>query len=296
MTNLNPTDPSVSAEQLAQLAATDPASWDAILANPNCYPQLRDWIESQRGNNASAASEQESKPVQSESSEQPAADPLSAQPDNSSETAPQEPTGQMFAPRAPIDANAGQAPTMPGGPEGDPQQVRYAAPPYQYPDQVVPEKKGKSLGWLAWVVGAVVLVIALFLVLWLFKVPPFSASDGGSSDGGEKISTQELNEEEELTPEAFCALMEDSAMDIAASDINALGEVADVFIEGAKIAPSEIKSDMDLLAETMSIVKDFDIDDPASIDLGAASKIIENAEELDEAGTNVGDWITENCS
>ncbi|UQN15460.1 variant leucine-rich repeat-containing protein [Gulosibacter sp. ACHW.36C] len=41
--------PSTDAATLARAAAVRPDLWSAILANPNCYPELGDWIRQQQG-------------------------------------------------------------------------------------------------------------------------------------------------------------------------------------------------------------------------------------------------------
>ncbi|MDO4241008.1 MAG: hypothetical protein Q4C71_00525 [Microbacteriaceae bacterium] len=42
-------DPQLTAQQLADLAATDPQSWAAIAEHPNVYPDLRNWVVQQLG-------------------------------------------------------------------------------------------------------------------------------------------------------------------------------------------------------------------------------------------------------
>jgi len=41
-------DPSATAEELAELAQSDPAAWDAILQHPSCYDELASWIADMR--------------------------------------------------------------------------------------------------------------------------------------------------------------------------------------------------------------------------------------------------------
>lgn len=54
---VNLSDPTISPHRLQELAQTHPAQWDEILAHPNVYPGLADWIRNRQAEQAAAGVE-----------------------------------------------------------------------------------------------------------------------------------------------------------------------------------------------------------------------------------------------
>ena len=101
-------DPSIPAQTLADVAAVRPDLWQAVLAHPNCYQGLSEWITAQLP--VAAAPEQQT-----------------PEPQASEPQTPKQPTTEQQAPEQPTPAQPRY-----GQPATD-QSAQYQAPQYQEP-------------------------------------------------------------------------------------------------------------------------------------------------------------------
>lgn len=133
-------NPALSAEQLAQIAAARPDLWEAILAHPNCYAGLSDWI---RSNSVPAPTDTGStQSPEPDASHQVTADTTGLGPEPVQDTQ-QEPVAQPYTPSAPQPAPQAYSPQEPAAQPYNPQQAQGApqepvGQPYTPPQQQQP--------------------------------------------------------------------------------------------------------------------------------------------------------------
>lgn len=283
----NPADPSVSAEQLAALAGSDPSAWPAILQNPNCYPALREWIQGQMTSVPSAEQPQE---TQQYSGQEFAATTQSPEVTEVFEAQRTE----VFQPGFPAEPGAG--------------------PQYAMPSQDFEVEPKKSTAWIWWVVGAVVLIaVAVGLLLW----SPWSSADTEADvpETGELAPTTDTDPEgaapvvpeendkpaggnepaTEASAEAFCSAIKDANTSMALDDPEMISKAAQIFTDSAAVAPPEVKADVELLAEYMNTVSALDMSDPNSMDLSELEKLSEQTVAVTESSTKLNEWVANNC-
>lgn len=285
-------DPSTSAARLAELAQIDRDLWPAIAVHPAAYPALLDWLGQQGDPTVNAVLA-----LRSSSSVTPPAPPAT----------PPTPPVEQAQPTQPIQS-------------AEPAQATYVAPPtIQAPAAAaVPPGGTQVSSSLAstgdnkknfWVLASMVAVVLILIGGVAFGATQIFGGDDDDKDKDEASSSLTVDAPELDDPptvgapddesdgggsegSAFCekfleaqdALKGNSSGAPASETAKAIAEVMG---EAEDLAPSEVKSDVGVMAdyfETMS--------DPANLD---TTKLSDQVKEFTAAAKNVSAYYASNC-
>lgn len=283
-------DPTIQPERLAQIAAEHPELWSQVLANPNCYPGLRGWIEQQM----------------------PSVPPMD-------KTELLDATGEATQEFSRSEVSAAGYPTMQYPAQDYPQ--ANAAQSYSAAPQSTEGKRNLLWLWILLGIIAVALIVgALYWFLGRGSSPAAETSDrpaatqeeptsesatpegSGTPQTGTKPAPEQQGSAEVNSPSTreTCEVLGNGATGfepLALEDPAVIREAARVFDDAAAVAPADIKSELQELAEAMKMMADL-VTDPTSASVEDVEDMEEMISKLESMRTNaesVQTWAIDNC-